>query len=355
MVSIQNDSILLPEFPGIQSSVTVSPTAWSFPHCIGYSILKVLIRSKCVEPVHESLKRKILEVLEYCTKTFSSSESLGYIETFSSIVKLVSEQQNPKQCHEWLEYWFSPDQSLTSILYSSYYILSYLALQQNRAIDEILDDDPLSILECFSKTFSIYTKLIWESGNYLYEAPSNEQGFVVYLYYRSDTKILSYLKHQNEKDIEENFVGKNEFTQLFMYNYSSDQGFFMKSFKTSAPLLFNLVSLMTKTLADNNIYSAELDQALKSAIEESPDLMKVPIIKSVFEFKRPACTLHPDAVYIELSCKSQHCSHCIYRKIKQDYSKLTKSLFCDCKVQISPKLVDSLKSTEEFKEYFRKF
>lgn len=355
MVSVQTDSILLPEFPSIKTSGTISPSAWSFPYCVGYSLLKVLIRSKSEESIHESLKRKILEVLEYCKMTFNSSESAGHLETFSSIVKLVSEQHNSKQCHEWLEYWFNPEQSLTSILYSSYYILSYLALQLNLPIDQILANDPLSILECFSKTFCVYTQLIWESGNYVYQVPSNDQGFIVYFYYNTGTKILSYLKQNNEKEIEENFVGKNEFTELFMYNYSNGQGFLIESFKTSTPLLFNLVSLMAKTLVDNKIYSAELDQALKFAIEESPDLMKIPIVKSVFEFKKPACTLHPDAEYIELNCKSQHCSHCIYRKIKQDYNKHTLSLFCECKIQISPKLIDGLKSTEAFKEYFKKF
>lgn len=354
MVTIQIDPIQLQDFPKIQQSLKVSPSAWSIPYCIGYGILKVVIRSKSVDGMHEGIKSKLSEILENCKTTFNTQDALTNIETFSKIFRHICEQTDPKQCHEWLEYWMRPEQSLNSILYTSYYMLSKLANQLNLTFEQVLQTQPLSIIQCFSKTFNIYVQIIWDSGSYVYETNSKEAGFVLNYYYYSEDTSLCYLKLHNEKQVEEERFNNSEFTELFLFNNSA-KPLAIEPFTNANPQLLNLLSFMTKTLADNNLYSGELDEALNLAIKECPDLGKIPIIKTIFQSKKASCVLHPDAEFIKLNCKSAHCSTCIYQKIKEDYTKVNKALFCDCRLQISPKIIDEIKKSEGFKEYFRSF
>lgn len=355
MVTVQVDPIQLQEFPKVQHCLRISPGAWSIPFCIGYGILKVLIRSKSLNEMHENIKSKLIEMLECCKTTFNTKESLDNIETFYSIFRLICEQSDPKKCHEWLEFWMTPEQSLNSILYTSYYILSNLAVQLNLTFEQVMQTQPLSIIQCFAKTFNVYSQIIWDSGSYLYETNSKEAGFVLYFYFYSESNSLGYLKLVDEKQVEEQLFGRAEFVEMFLLNYAYKAHIDVEPFETKVPRLFNLVSFMAKTIADNMLYSGEMDEALRLAIEESPDLEKIPIVKNVFQFKKSSCVLHPGAEFIKLNCMFNHCSVCIYKKIKEDYSKVNKTLFCDCKLQISPKTIDEIKQSEGFKEYFRSF
>ena len=336
-------------YPGFPQGVFIDEAGSSLFFCLGYSIIKMLARTKVFETIHSSFVQACEKLLRDCSKAYSAQS--GFLNGFIQIVEWIVQVEDTQTIFAYVEN-FDNGEYLQQVIESGKCVFYFLLKEENPEL--VFNTEPFKIFEKFCAYFSCYAKIWWNGGDWLYKGVGQESIFNLYYgdsgfvwMIGEDHTTLEHGLSSNLKLAQEHFL----YTDLIS---SENSQLYNIPIILGHPKLIKLVEVMAETITKHKIFSQALQDSLKNATNENKSLLQLDQIIKIQALKPPFCQTHNNPDFIPLFCKNQHCKICIFEKIKTEFRKDNLKIFCWCNVQIPPKLIKEIKTMEEYKEYSKK-
>lgn len=359
MASLSYTDILIPNQDILYQKISVSPEEYSNYFSFIYIILKALIRAKSIPKVFNKLYSDIQSLINLTLSSPLSQESTSAVNFFKSLTETMKNVTNVSQGLGYLEHYLA---NVNYFVYAGFEIIKVFVSQNNENPENLGVLPITKILEYMVEKFPLQINLFWCTSNFTYSNQSDNPLIKFYLYYeKSNTggEIISILIPSIEKSQNLQSEDHPSYNSTFFHNFpeptSSNPNPKLKNFASDRPNILNLVTILLNSISDHKVYSKDIDDALKYAIEEVPCIESIPSVKSILNNKRTACDKHGDSEFIQVSCGFEHCALCIYSRIKEELSKpAIGSVYCPCRSIVPVKFMVEVKKSEGFKNFMKK-
>jgi hypothetical protein len=362
MASLQFIVVGIPGQSETFQKISVTPADWANYFGISYLILKAYSLAKPIKDLSIEIERVANEIISQVLSSSSlDTEHRKSIECFKAILDYLVSVEDYTTTPNYVSQYISNSMYFHHILISGYHFANHIAAGNGDDLVNILATDPSKLLQYLTIKFPIYINLIWPDSSLLISNPSNIPGIQLSFYYENDGNsklIYSPLLKSGEDSIKFSPNNPSEYFKAFCYNFqvkpSDSKGMSLSIFSSNFPKLLNLVTVMVKKLALNKLYDKDLDDALKGALKEMPDLRNVPGIQNIYSQKKFVCDRHPHSGFLETLCGFEHCRDCIFLRIKDEIEKgLRINVYCPCKSEISPKMIAEIRKSNDFKMFLK--
>ena len=360
--------IVLPKFPSLTRILTINLSEQSVYFCVGYSLLRVFLRSKKNLGFFEGFNQSLFSILDSLRST-SSAEARNYLDLYMNIIKVIKNSSDDDRSEIWLGTCIGPQYStsILSISYTGQYIAYYLAQYNNLDFNEIAGKDPCQIFKLYSEYFLVYIHIIWDSDDYVYENARNSESYVVYVYWNTQHKHFFLLQQTEDKLENIQLITIENYRQSFSLfrDLSKDRkvadslasaSTFQDSLQVDKihnfPNFYKFLECMAQVLVDNGLFTLRVKAALDEAVEEDEFLASLEGVRKMNGIKDVFCEEHRVNIYLILNCEVRHCQECIFNKILKEFNKHNYQVYCPCGNQIPPKEVDEIKKSQMFLEFY---
>lgn len=360
--------IFLPKFPSLTRILTVNLTEQSVYFCVGFSLLRIFLRSKKNFAFFEGFNQSICFILDSLCKS-STPEVRSNLELYLNIIKTINKSPDDEKSEIWLSACISPQytNSLLCITNTGHYIAYYLAQYNNLDFNEVASKDPCQIFKLLTDYFFVFIHIIWDSDDYLYEQSQNSESYIIYIYYNIQHKHF-FLLQQTEDKLEniqlitvENYrktlsifadSSKDRKAADSMASASTFQNSFQADRIDKFPSFCKFLECMGQVLVDNGLFTQGVKSALDEAVEEDEFLASLEEVRRMKGIEEVFCEEHRVNVYLKLNCNVKHCAECIFDKILKEFNRNNYKIYCPCGNQIAPKEVDDIKKDFRYQEFY---
>ena len=359
MASLSYSDILIPNQDILYQKIVVVPEEYSNYFSFIYLILKAKIRAKTIPQVSKKLESDVQSLINLTLSNPLSKDSETSVKFLNSLSDTLNSVDNLSQSLIYLDHYLA---NLNYIVYAGFEILKTFVSQNKGNPETIGTMEITKILEFMVNSFPFNITLFWSTGSFTYSNPSQTPLIKFYLYYEKSTtgaEIISVLIPSYEKSPEFQSADHPSYNSIFFHNFpghiSAKANKKFENFASDRPSILNLVTILLNSLSDNKIYSKDIDDALKYAIEEVPCIENIPSVNDIFTSKRTACDKHADHEFIQVSCGYEHCASCIYSRIEEELSKPVLGIvYCPCKSIIPVKFIIGVKKSQGFEKFMKK-
>ncbi|OMJ80956.1 hypothetical protein SteCoe_18663 [Stentor coeruleus] len=377
MVTVTKSQISIPALKDFTEVLVVTNEEQSLYFVIAYSILSSIIRLKACREYLHAFKEKLYAKLDSLDPYAIACNLNTSFQSYKEILGHLDKNPNRTECVSWLNAWISSQESFTSIYQVGYIIFYECAYNQGLALNIYDSGQLMKLFSQISESLSVCIKIIWQENNYCYNPPNNSWGVYFNIYYFSE-KSYGALIHNLEKIFDASNDSQIDIRQEpFLYIPKAPEVVKqpepvvqskpvekpqviqepiqvqpkMKEFCN--PTLANLITIMSKVIIDQKIYSKEILEALEEAVKNSKEVLDIEGLKELSNLKEPICLEHHLPINKPMNCKKKHCQDCIFKIIKEQFTPTNFRVCCPCGVQIAPKDIEIMKKTSDY-QLFKK-
>lgn len=350
MQTITHDINLL-DYPTLKKITTTHDQEHSLSFIIGFLILRVYVSCKENVEFFNVYSKKLRDLIIFIKSRSNESISTS-IEIYEQIIQTLSNSSESSISNSWLFQCISSsyEYSLKSIIDIGYHISYNIVETYNDVISDLLNQDPLKILEYVSLYFQIYINVRTSSDKFISVSNLEIDSYICYVFY---TNNQFYLIHSNDPSIEDEIIrfkyeGSKQNIEVSQVNISQIQD---SCELNDFPQFLSLLGCMMDEIIEKGLYSKNVRDLLNLAVSKDSELLKVQAFKNALNIRETFCEDHKINVNLTLSCGNTHCRDCFFDRILKEFSRQNLKIYCDCGKQIPPKEVDALKSTSDYQQF----
>lgn len=333
---------------GFPNGLFVDETNNSLFFCLGYSIVKIIARSRLVK-FGDAYFQSSLNLLYDCCREYPAEGD--FLNGFIRVIEWVNSFEDLQAIYYYIEN-FENIEYLQQIIYTGKCVFYYLLRDDNPV--EVLVTQPSKVFERFCEYFRCYVNVWWNEGSYLYKGYGLQ--CIINIYYGNNQFV--WMIGKNHTSLERNQSANTIIPhEEFLYDDSASRKTELLSNIPIAghPKLIEFVQTMSAAILKHQIYSKKVQSSLESVINSNKNFSQIEEFIKIQQIQPPHCKIHNNFDFMPLFCKKEHCKICVFEKIKKEFRKDNFRIFCWCNIQIPPKLIKEIKQLEGYKEFSKGF
>lgn len=394
MATVTKNQISIPMLKDFTEVLVVENEEHSLYFVIAYSILNSIIRLKACPEYLQVFRERLYGKLNSLDPYANALNLNTALQSYKDIIGHLDKNPNRVECVSWLNAWIGSQESFTSIYQTGYIIFYQSAYSLGLNLDISDSGQLMKLFSQLSETLSVCIKIIWQESDYCYNPPNNSWGVYFNIYYFSE-KSYGALVHNLEKVFDASANSQIDIRQEpFLYIPGSPEvpkqpepvvqqkpverpkvqepiaqpkpverpQVVQESVQAHPqrkeicnPALANLITIMSKVIIDQKIYSPEILEALEGAAKNTKEILDIEGLKELSQLKEPICLEHHMPINKPMNCKKKHCQDCIFRIIKEQFTPANFRVCCPCGVQIAPKDIEIMKKTNDYQVFKKNY